>query len=121
MENLKIITHTVYTYETTDGRQFDNEAKAREWQEYLDLYDGIYMLDYQLSPTKDIELAYYVRIDTYEQAKAFNMVQHNLCYTISVPYPGYFRYDEVSGDFVDLKSEINEKQSFIDALDNGGF
>ena len=117
---LKITEHITYTYETSDGREFDNQAEAKEWQEYLDIFDGIVMLDYQLSPTKDIELAYYVRIDTREQAKAFNMVQHNLCYCASVPYPGYFRYDDASSDFVDIKSEINEKQSFIDALDDRG-
>lgn len=117
---LRITEHITYTYETSDGREFEDEAEAEEWQGYLDIFDGICMLDYNLSPTKDIELAYYARIDTEEQVKAFNMVQKNLCYCIHIPYPGYFRYDETSSEFVDIKSEIAEKQSFIDALDDGG-
>jgi dsDNA-binding SOS-regulon protein len=33
---LKIITHTTYTYETYDGREFDDKAQAEAWKRALD-------------------------------------------------------------------------------------
>ena len=51
MSELKITTHTTYTYETSDGREFDNEAEALKWQKILEAFNGIPMLDHQFKPT----------------------------------------------------------------------
>ncbi len=36
MTEVKIKTHTTYTYETSDGREFDLAEEAQEWQEHLE-------------------------------------------------------------------------------------
>ena len=41
MADIKIKTHTTYTYETTDGREFDIAKEAEQWQEYLEIMKNI--------------------------------------------------------------------------------
>lgn len=43
--DIKIITTTKEVYITKDGKQFDNEEQAREWQECLMIIDELKKLD----------------------------------------------------------------------------
>lgn len=114
---LKITEHITYTYETTDGEEFKDKDEALQWQEALDHIKDVVMFDRKFRKTTDIEDAYYVRINTDAQVRAFNKMQAELCYVTRIPYIGYFRYDESSEAFIDVKSEINDLQNLVDLLD----
>ena len=64
MSELRIKTHTTYTYETSDGREFDIADEAREWQDNLENINGITMLDFKFCYTTDISEACYVHMKT---------------------------------------------------------
>lgn len=116
MQGLKIITHKTYTYETSDGREFDDKQEAQEWQEKLSRFEGIRMLDFKEQPTKSFEDVYYIHIETEEQAQAYNEIQKYIGYRSNVNGPGYYRYDERKDDFVDVKSELEKLQHIVDIL-----
>ena len=117
MAEMKIITHTTYSYETSDGREFDDENEAREWQNALSLLENVRMLDNEYKPVKDIEYAWYVHVETMEQVDAFNMIHCDLGNYSRLHGVGYHRYDDGLGEFLDVKAEIEHLQNIIDALD----
>ena len=116
MPDLKIIKHTTYTYETSDGQEFDDKQEAEEWQEKLSLLENIRMLDFTEKPTKNFEDVYYVYIETEEQAQAYNKIQKDIGLGAQVKGPGYYRYDERKDDFVEVKSELERLQHIVDIL-----
>ena len=67
MADLKIITHTTYTYETTDGREFESKQEAESWQKSIDTSERIIMLDSRYRPTTEIDTVYFVYIKDREQ------------------------------------------------------
>lgn len=71
MAELKIKTHTTYTYETSDGREFDDIREAETWQGQLELIKNITMLDSKFQNTTDHTEAFYVHIKTWQQQEAF--------------------------------------------------
>ena len=116
MSELKVITHKTYTYETSDGQEFDDKQEAMEWQETLSLLENIRMLDASEQPTKIFDYTCYVRIETEEQAQAYNKIQKGIGLCAQVKGPGYYRYDEIKGDFVEVKSELEKLQHIVDIL-----
>ena len=116
MQGLKIITHETYTYETSDGQEFDDKQEAMEWQEKLSLLENVRMLDASERPTKAFDCTYYVRIETEEQAQAYNQIQKDIGLGAQVKGPGYYRYDERKDDFVEVKSELEKLQHIVDIL-----
>lgn len=64
MKELTVVTHVTYTYETSDGREFEDECEARQWESQLSLLDDVIMLDFQYEPIKDSESAYAVLTKT---------------------------------------------------------
>lgn len=119
MSELKIITHTTYTYETSDGREFDDKVEAKEWQKKLSAIENICMLDLQFRPTKECDSVYYIHTTTKEQTEAFNSIQRYLGYCAELEGVGYFSYDEISDSFVNVELQINELQHIIDKLKEG--
>lgn len=106
MADLKIITHTSYTYETTDGREFDSKQKAEAWQKAIDNAERIVMLDSKFRATDEIEMAYFVFIKDQEQLEAFNTRQADGGFESNIKEPGYYYYDEVPDDYISVDTEI---------------
>lgn len=119
-DKLKIITHTTYTYETSDGREFDDKNEAKNWQKILSSLEPVQMLSSNYKPTKEIESAYYVCVETIEQVEAFNMMSGYLGMYARIREVGYYRYDEKIDDFVNVESEIESLQHIIKMLDAEG-
>lgn len=117
MSKLKIKTHTTYTYETTDGREFDIVEEAEQWQEYLEIMKNVTMLDCRFSNTNDVCSAIYVHIKNNEQLDAFEAMQayEGMCAHISKP--GYWYYDDCTDSYVDAVKERDRLQSIIETLD----
>lgn len=108
MAELKIKTN--YTYETSDGREFDDANEAQEWQQALEDIKGVVMLDSGFNPTSESGATFYVHINNPAELKAFNLVQdyEGLCALPS--YVGYWYYDEITDSFVDIDKEIERLQ-----------
>ena len=117
MAEFKIITHTTYTYETSDGREFDREEDARDWEQALEDIKSTAMLDYRFKPTDRTDEAYYVHIKTHAQLKAFEAMQAYEGLAGHITDLGYWYFDECSDEFIDIKKEINRLQSIIETLD----
>lgn len=121
MAELKIIKHTTYTYETSDGSKFDDKTEAKEWQKHLNHIENMCILDSNFKPTKDVGSAMYVYTKSKEQAEAFNTIQEEtLGYASNVDGVGYYSYDEISDSYVNVESEIEKLQHIIDMLKKGG-
>lgn len=121
MSELKIIKHTTYTYETSDGSEFDDKTEATEWQKHLNNIECMCILDSDFKTTKDVGGAMYVCAESKEQAEAFNTIQERaLGYASIIDGVGYYRYDEISDSYVNVESEIEKLQHIIDVLKKGG-
>jgi hypothetical protein len=118
MADLKIITHTTYTYETTDGREFDSRPEAEAWQKAIDNAERIVMLDSRFRATDDVEMAYFVFIKDQDQVDAFNAKQANLGLAAVINVPGYYYYDEVSDEYFNVDGRIKDLLGIKAKLDN---
>jgi hypothetical protein len=107
MSELKIKTHTTYTYETSDGREFDDADEAQEWQQALEDIKSITMLDDKFNPTTETASAFYVHIKNHSQLKAFELMQTYEGFATHIPDRGCWYYDDVADDFVNIEKEIN--------------
>ena len=120
MKELKVTKHTTYTYETSDGSEFDNKTEATEWQKHLNHIENMCILDSNFKPTKDVGSAMYVYTKSKEQAEAFNTIQEEaLGYVSTIDGVGFYRYDETSDSYINVESEIKERQHMIDMLKGG--
>jgi hypothetical protein len=117
MAEVKIKTHTIYTYETSDGREFDDAREAEEWEEHLELSKNIIMLDSKFKPTTDHTEAFYVHIKTLQQQEAFEALQVYEGMGAHIPKPGYWYYDDCTDSYVDAVKERDRLQSIIETLD----
>lgn len=108
MAEVKIKTHTTYTYETSDGREFDIAEEAEQWQEYLDILKNITMLDCRFNKTADVDSAIYVCIKSYEQLDAFEAMQAYEGMCAHIPEPGYWYYDDCTDSYVNVDEEQNK-------------
>ena len=118
MAEVKVTTHTTYTYETTDGREFKSELMAIAWQESLDIIDDITILDSTFEP-EGVTSAYYVFIKTEEQYKALRQAfdYHGVDQYNSLSGVGYWYYDEESDTFKNLEQELGWLQEIKSELD----
>ncbi len=120
MAELKIKTHTTYTYETTDGREFDDAQEAQEWQDHLENIKGITMLDSKFQYTKDHSEAFYVHIKTWQQQEAFEAMQYYEGMGAHIQKPGYWYYDDCTDSYVDVDEELNRLREIKQRLNNIG-
>ena len=118
MTDLKIITHTTYTYETTDCREFDSKPEAEAWQRAIDKAEHIVMLDSQFRPTTEIETAFFVYLKDQEQVDAFNAKQADLGLATVIHTPGYYYYDEVPDEYFNVDGIIKDLLGIKAKLDN---
>ena len=117
MADIKIKTHTTYTYETTDDREFNDAREAQEWQDHLENIKGITMLTDKFLDTKDLSEAFYVHIKTWQQQEAFEALQFYEGMGAHIPEPGYWYYDDCTDSYVDAVKERDRLQSIIETLD----
>ena len=117
MADIKIKTHTTYTYETTDGREFDDQQEATEWQLALDDIKGITMLDHKFCNTTEISSAYYVHIKTLSQLKSFEVIQKYEGMSAHIDALGYWYYDDDTDQYISVRKEMDRLQSIIETLD----
>ncbi len=117
MSKLKIKTHTAYTYETSDGREFEDQSEAQEWQDHLENITGAVMLDQKFCNTTHVDSTFYVHIKTEAQLKAFEAINsyEGLCAKIDAI--GYWYYDERTDNYVSVRKEMDRLQSIIETLD----
>ena len=121
MAELKIITHTTYNYQTTDGREFTNKTDAEAWQKSLDTINDIIILDSSFkSANHDITFAYYLFIKDEEQYRALRL---HLEYYFGpddfkdITGIGYWYYDNSSDTFKNLDKNLNWLQKIKSKLD----
>ena len=107
MSELRIKTHTTYTYGTSDGREFDIADEAHEWQDHLENIKGITMLDSKFCYTTDISEACYVHIKAWQPHEAFEALQHYEGIDAYIPKPGYWYYDDGTDSYIDVDEELN--------------
>lgn len=117
MSKLKIKTHTTYTYETADGREFDDDKEAQEWQDHLDNITGATMLDNKFCNTTRVDEAMYVHIKTEAQLKAFAALNAYEGMYAKIDAIGYWYYDEHADKYVSVNKEMDRLQSIIETLD----
>ena len=117
MADIKVKTHTTYTYETSDGREFDIASEAEEWQEHLEKIKSITMLDSKFHNTTDHSEAFYVHIKTWEQQEAFEAMQAYEGMGAHITEPGYWYYDDCDDSYVNVSKEMDRLQSIIETLD----
>lgn len=120
MAELKVKKRIEYTYETSDGREFEDKDEAMEWQKHLCNIEAMLFLDFDYKPTRDLDSVYYVYAQTIEQANSFNATVHEYFgYGAELPSAGFFRYDEIADEYVDVEGEIEKLQHIIDKLKEG--
>jgi hypothetical protein len=117
MTDIKIKTHTTYTYETTDGREFDDHQEAVDWQLALEDIKTITMLDNKFCNTHEVTSAYYVHIKTLSQLKAFEAMQNYEGMCAHIDALGYWYYDDNTDQYVSVRKEMDRLQSIIETLD----
>lgn len=110
MKELKIIKHTTYTYETSDGREFDDEKEAKLWQNHLNHLNDVYMLNAEYEDVDDVESAIYVYAQNQEQVDAFNAMQKYIGVAASIDGVGYWRYDDRFDEYFNIDDEIGKLQ-----------
>lgn len=117
MADTKIKTRTTYTYETSDGREFDIAEEAGEWQKALEAIKRVTMLDYKFRPTSDISSAFFVRIKNNTELDAFEAMQAYEGMDAHISKPGYWYYDECTDSYINVVEERDRLQSIIETLD----
>ena len=117
MSKLKIKTHTTYTYETSDGREFEDQSEAKEWQDHLENITGAVMLDHNFCNTTRVDEAMYVHIKTEAQLKAFEAINAYEGMCAKIDAIGYWYYDERIDNYVSVRKEMDRLQSIIETLD----
>ena len=117
MADLKIITHTTYTYETSDGREFENKFEAEKWQKALDNIERINMMSSKFERTFDLECCYYLHLKDETQVDTFNIMENDSGFEARVYEPGYYYYDEVSDEYMNVDKEIERLLSIKQKLD----
>ena len=116
MDSLKIITHTSHTYETTDGRKFDDSAEALAWQQAIDLIKNICMLDSNLKTTSEVDKAFFVHIKNQKELEAFNTVRKYEGLYARILETGYYLYDFTTDDYINIENKIKGLQAIIEQL-----
>ncbi len=117
MAEIKIKTHTTYTYETSDGREFEDHQEATDWQLALEDIKSITMLDHKFCNTHQVDEVFYVHIKTLSQLKAFEAIRSYEGMCAKIDALGYWYYDERIDNYVSVRKEMDRLQSIIETLD----
>lgn len=117
MAELKVKTHTTYTYETTDGREFDDRQEAEKWQDHLENIKGVVMLSNRFCNTTRVDEAFYVRIKTPAQLEAFKAFNAYEGSQADIDAIGYWYYDDDADTYISVQKEMDRLQSIIESLD----
>ena len=120
MADLKIITHTSYTYETTDGRDdFTSEAEALAWQEKLDTVKQIVKLDSFGQLTDNTDEASFIRLNNDREVEAFASICRYEGYCAPPPTePGDYYYQPTirEDQFISIKKIVNYCKDVVKKL-----
>jgi uncharacterized protein YneR len=117
MSKLKIKTHTTYTYETSDGSEFEDKLEAEAWQEHLEVAKNITMLNSKFCNTMHLDEAIYVHIKNQKQQEAFAALQNYEGMCAQITGPGYWYYDDQTDTYKNAVTERDRLQSIIETLD----
>lgn len=122
MNNIKVNERviTISSYETSDGRVFDDKEEAIEWQNALDNFKTIMMLTHKFIKTDCVNEAFYVAVMTDEQVKAFNLIQSYEGYADSnmITQPGYYCYWEDKEEYISVDKAMEFFRGVIDKLNS---
>lgn len=122
MDNIKVNKEVItkVSYETSDGRVFDDKEEAIGWQTALDNFKTISMLDSKLHKTDSVCDAFYVALTTEEQVKAFNLIQGYEGFTDNnmIPQPGYYCYWDDKGTYISVDKAMEFFRDIIDKLNS---
>ena len=118
MSEVKIITHTTYTYETSDGREFDYAQEAEAWEKALSNIKNVAMLDAKFRPTTEVSSAFFVHIKTHDQLDAFSEIQAYEGMCAEIREVGYHYYDECTDTYLNIGKELKRLHDIIDKLDS---
>lgn len=104
------------TYTTTDDREFDDKKEAEAWQDVLNTYQNIVRLDSNFKPAKEVDEAWYIRIDTEKQVEAFNAIAVYNGFSPRVKGLGHYYYDNKSDEFISVHEQMQWLQKILFAL-----
>lgn len=116
MADFKIKTHTTYSYETSDGRTFDDPEAAETWQEALECIKKVVMLDNKFNRTDSISSAFYVHIKTHEQLDAFQEIGAYEGICADIRSVGFYYYDDCEDTFINIEKEIDRFKTMMTKL-----
>lgn len=116
MAEFKIKTNT--TYETSDGREFDDLPEAQEWEQALEIINNVVMLTDNFIPTTMVDEAFFVNIKTQEELKAFELVREYEGLWAQVPDIGCWFYDDISDKYKNIDKEISRLQDMKEKILN---
>ena len=86
--------------------KFSSKHEAAAWQAALDSIEQINMLSSKFERTLDLESCYYVHLESESQVDAFNLMEKDYGFTAKIMEPGYYYYDEVSDEYLNIDVEI---------------
>ena len=102
----EIKTRTYYTYETTDGRTFEDLEKAEKWQEVLNTFKTILKLDSSGLVTDELDETFFVELRTMEEVIAFDKIcKHECVGTLPMSLTGTWHYEKTK--WVHIESQMN--------------
>lgn len=116
MSELSVKTRTISVYETTDGREFESELEAQNWQKYLEDIKSVTMLNDNFHNTNDVGSAVYVYIKTWAQLEAFTAMQVYEGIESCISEPGRWYYDGNTYSYLNVDKEMVMLQLIVEAL-----
>lgn len=119
MAKVKVKKHINYTYETTDGRSFNDDKKAHLWQKVLDNIDETIMFNDNFTRTKNVDEAFYVHIKNQDQLEAFAAKQQDEGLFGTISEIGYWYYNENLEEYINIDSEITRLMDIKLKMDKG--
>ena len=114
MADFKIKTNT--TYETSDGREFDDIHEAQDWQAALENINAIIMLNEEFIPTTEVDEAFFVNIKTLEELKAFELIRKDEGLWAQIPDLGFWYYDSHFDKYKNIDKEISRLQDMKEKI-----
>ena len=112
--NIKTIT----TYETSDGREFDDIQEAQDWQAALENIKDVIMLDDTFKSTTEVDEAFFVNIKTLEELKAFELIREEEGLWAQIPDLGFWYYDSHFDEYKNIDKEISRLQDMKEKILN---
>ena len=102
----EIKTRTYYTYETTDGRDFEDLEEAEKWQEVLNTFKTSLKLDNSGLITDELDETFFVELRTMEEVIAFDKIcKYEGVSTLPMSLTGTWHYENTR--WVHIESQMN--------------